>query len=146
MGDRGLEPLTSCVSSRRSKGISCVFRGFWVTISPSDPPICNLTCNPGNFHMSRLYKMTWEKSKQRWRKMYQGRIYTVSPQTLGCPPTKDESYQAANGWWEAKLTEIKGQPSTRFDHLVEELEALRDTGYLLRGYDYLINYVRRSAL
>jgi site-specific recombinase XerD len=95
--------------------------------------------------MSRLYKMTWEKSKQRWRKMYHGRIYTVSPQSLGCPPTKDESYQAANGWWEAKLTEIKGQPSTRFEHLVKELEALRGTSDLPRGYDYLINYVRRSA-
>jgi hypothetical protein len=78
--------------------------------------------------MSRLYKMTWEKSKQRWRKMYQGRIYTVSPRSLGCPPTKDESYQAANGWWEAKLTEIKGQPSTRFDHL--------DVGNGQRGYNF----------
>ena len=93
--------------------------------------------------MSWLYKMTWEKSKQRWRKMYHGRIYTISPQSLGCPPTKDESYQAANVWWEAKLTEIKGQPPVL--SILSRNRSPRDTSHLPIGYDYLINYVRRSA-
>ena len=68
--------------------------------------------------------MTWEKRKQRWRKMYHGRIYTISPGTLGCPATKDESYQAANAWWEVKLTEIRGQePPDRFDLVIRQLRA-----------------------
>ena len=44
------------------------------------------------------------------------------------------------------MTEIKGQPSSRFDHLVKELEAQKDKSYLPNGYDYLIKYIRRSAL
>jgi integrase len=95
--------------------------------------------------MSRLYRMTWEKSKARWRKMHKGKIYIISPQALGCPSTKDESYLAANAWWEAKLTEINAQPNSRFDHIIQELEALKQTGVLQSGYDYLIDYVKRQA-
>jgi hypothetical protein len=69
--------------------------------------------------------MTWEKSKLRWRKMHRGKVYVISPTTLGCEPTKEQSYLVANAWWDAKLAEIKGQPDARFDHIVRVLETLK---------------------
>jgi integrase len=38
--------------------------------------------------------------------MYRGKIYTVSCDALGCPPTKEASASAANRWWTAKRAEI----------------------------------------
>ncbi len=58
--------------------------------------------------MPRLYTMTWEKSKCRWRKMHKGRVYVVSCSELGTPATKDDSYEAANQWWQAKHRELTG--------------------------------------
>ena len=55
-------------------------------------------------------ELTWEQSTHRWKKVYKGRSYTVSCKALGVPPTKLESYQAANEWWAAKRTEIDGNP------------------------------------
>jgi site-specific recombinase XerD len=76
--------------------------------------------------MSRRYKMTWEKGKQRWRKMHGGKIYTISPERLGCPSSKDESYREANAWWETKLIEIRGQaPPDQYDLLIKKLQASR---------------------
>jgi integrase len=95
--------------------------------------------------MSRLFKMTWEKSKLRWRKMHRGKVYVISPTTLGCEPTKEQSYLAANAWWDAKLAEIKGQPDARFDHIVRVLETLKQDSPYQAGYDAVIDYVRRSA-
>ena len=51
-------------------------------------------------------EMTWEKSKLRWRKMYKGKIYTITCQSLGVPQNKDASTTAANSWWKAKQTEL----------------------------------------
>src|SRR3954447_7940393 len=62
-------------------------------------------CNPENLNMIND-SMTWEPAKARWRKMYRGRMYTVSCSRLGCPPTKLDSYKAANDWWLAKRAEI----------------------------------------
>ena len=95
--------------------------------------------------MSRHFKMTWEKSKLRWRKMYRGKVYVISPTTLGCEPTKEQSYLAANAWWDAKLAEIRGQPDARFDHIVRVLENLKQDSPYQAGYDAVIDYVRRSA-
>jgi integrase len=53
--------------------------------------------------------MTWEPSKARWRKMYKGKVHTISCATLGCPPSKVASYKAANDWWVAKRAEIDGR-------------------------------------
>jgi integrase len=53
--------------------------------------------------------MTWEPGPRRWRKLYRGKLYTVSCRQLGVPDTKGDSYQAANAWWQAKRTEIDGQ-------------------------------------
>ena len=57
--------------------------------------------------------MTWEKPKLRWRKMYKGKVYTVSCKELGVPENKEASYQAANAWWADKLIELQrtGGPS-----------------------------------
>jgi len=54
--------------------------------------------------------LTWEQSTHRWKKVYKGRSYTVSCRALGVPPTKLESYQAANDWWATKRIEIDGNP------------------------------------
>lgn len=71
--------------------------------------------------------MTWEPAKSRWRKMYKGRIYTVSCDALGCPGNKAHSYQAANAWWAAKRAEIDNQtPAAKRSYEVETLEKRRD--------------------
>src|SRR5271157_106385 len=71
--------------------------------------------------------MTWEAPKRRWRKMYKGHIYTISCDALGCPPTKAESYQAANQWWIDKKAELESQkPTCEFSHEVKTLEHRRD--------------------
>lgn len=68
--------------------------------------------------------MTWEHRKARWRKIYQGKLYTISCYRLGVPPTKEESYKAANAWWLAKKTEIDGTQAA--SHFIRELEKRRD--------------------
>ena len=50
--------------------------------------------------------LTWEQATRRWKKVYKGRSYTISCKALNVPPTKMESYQAANAWWAAKRAEI----------------------------------------
>jgi hypothetical protein len=59
--------------------------------------------------MSRKQTMTWEKARSRWRKMFEGKVYTVSPKELGTPATKEASQDAANEWWEAKQAELEGR-------------------------------------
>src|SRR5262245_5525392 len=53
--------------------------------------------------------MTWEPGPRRWRKLYRGKLFTVSCRQLGVPDTKNDSYQAANAWWVARRAEIDGQ-------------------------------------
>src|SRR5262245_51831863 len=60
--------------------------------------------------MGRLFRMTWAPSKHRWRKMHKGQIHTVSCGALGCAPTKEESYRAANAWWERRFSELVAKP------------------------------------
>lgn len=64
-------------------------------------------------------ELTWEQSTHRWKKVYKGRAYTVSCKALGVPPTKLESYQAANEWWAAKRIGIDGNvpPLPNAQHL-----------------------------
>ena len=64
-------------------------------------------------------ELTWERGTCRWKKVYKGRSYTVSCKALGVPPTKVESYQAANEWWDAKRAEIDGNlpPHPNAEHL-----------------------------
>lgn len=77
--------------------------------------------------------MTWEKPKLRWRKMYRGKVYTVSCEQLKVPATKEDSYQAANEWWRRKLAELQAEavPASRpgrhpHDDIIRDLEQRRD--------------------
>lgn len=65
--------------------------------------------------------MTWEPAKSRWRKMHKGKLYTVSCDTLGCPRTKAESYQAANAWWESRLAGLT--PSHPHATVLQDLDS-----------------------
>ena len=58
--------------------------------------------------MPRKCLMTWEGAPNfRWTKMYRGTRYRVTCEDLGVPRTKEDSYQAANAWWEKKLAETR---------------------------------------
>jgi len=74
--------------------------------------------------MARKYTMSWEGSPYfRWVKMYKGTRYRISCTDLELPQvswTKDESYHAANAWWEKKRAEIDGQDPRR--KIVGELQ------------------------
>lgn len=70
--------------------------------------------------------MTWEPRKHRWRKMFQGRLYTISCVQLGCPETKVDSHQAANAWWGKKKLEIEGAPQSPHEHILTDLELEQD--------------------
>ena len=72
-------------------------------------------------------QMTWEPVKARWKKIFRGKSYTISCTTLGVPPSKTASYQAANAWWEDKKAEIEAAvPPHPMASVVAELERRRD--------------------
>ena len=90
--------------------------------------------------------MTWEPRKDRWRKIYKRKLYTISCYQLGVLSTKEASYKAANAWWLAKKTEIDGAAPA--SHVIDELQKRRDW-CLLHGearqavdYDAAISEVR----
>ncbi len=60
--------------------------------------------------MPRKYLMSWEGSPAfRWKKEFRKTIYRVSCRELGFAEkswTKEDTYQAANEWWEKKKSEI----------------------------------------
>lgn len=56
--------------------------------------------------MSATYLMSWESESSRWVKMHNGFRYRITCAELKVPPTKQESYLAANEWWREKLIEI----------------------------------------
>ena len=64
--------------------------------------------------------MTWEIPRKRWRKVYQSRVYHVTPKELGCPPTKEASYRVANAWWQKKKAELDAPPRWSVNHDVVE--------------------------
>ena len=79
--------------------------------------------------MPALELMYWNLPQKRWFKKYRGKMYAVSPRTLGCEPTKEASRQAANEWWEKKLAEIdealgkaKRHPANLVQHYEEAIE------------------------
>jgi len=76
--------------------------------------------------MPASYLMTWEPKPRRWRKMYQGKLFTVSCRDLGVLETKEASYQAANAWWAGKRAEIEEGPRRPHDGILAELELRRD--------------------
>lgn len=60
--------------------------------------------------MPRKFLMSWEGEPHcRWVKMYRRTRYRVACADLGLPReywTKDQSYQAANSWWQRKHAEL----------------------------------------
>jgi integrase len=56
--------------------------------------------------VARVYLMSWIPRQKRWMKMYRGKRYAVSCRQLRVPATKDDSWRAANDWWEAKQAEL----------------------------------------
>jgi integrase len=82
--------------------------------------------------------------------MHQGKVYTVSCDTLGAPPTKEQSYQAANAWWQSKVGGIQPPPPLcRFDHIIAEFERrkawLVHQGRDASGVDGNMQLVREMA-
>lgn len=57
--------------------------------------------------------MTFERTKNRWRKMHNGETYTISCKRLGTPKDRTASRAAANEWWINKEKEINGTPASR---------------------------------
>src|SRR4051812_10142734 len=53
--------------------------------------------------------MSWIPRRKGWYKKYRGDLYSVSARQLGSEPTKQDSWRAANRWWEAKKAEIDAQ-------------------------------------
>ena len=46
--------------------------------------------------------MTWVGSSRRWTKKYRDRWFAISCKKLGVPGTKEESWRAANAWWDVQ--------------------------------------------
>lgn len=44
--------------------------------------------------------MNWVPSQKRWNRMLEGKRLWVSPRQLGCPPSREESREAANAYWQ----------------------------------------------
>src|SRR5438034_2433686 len=74
----------------------------------------------GNTTMPRKPEMTWVPGRGLGRKMYRGKVYTVSCRQLReqgydvISDTKEGSYPAANAWWHKKeheLWEAERQPA-----------------------------------
>jgi integrase len=70
----------------------------------------------------RHFLMTYIPGRKGWMREYKGKKYAVSCAQLGCPPTKEQSWLAANNWWERKQAQIDAQdqpvPATSvLDHI-----------------------------
>lgn len=77
--------------------------------------------------MPRTFEMNWEGAPNyRWVKMYRGRRYRVSCDELGCPRTKEDSFQQANNWWRERRDQAS-QPVLSD----EQLETLEDLNHKL---------------
>lgn len=51
--------------------------------------------------------MSWDgKPNFRWKKTRHGVPYSVTCDDLGCPRTKEDSWQAANEWWRQQLVRL----------------------------------------
>lgn len=76
------------------------------------------------------YEMSWEPTRRRWWKQYEGKRYVISCRQLAkwageyVPQTKEGSRPFANRWWIAKKREIDHAPPA--DHpFAEDLRAIQ---------------------
>lgn len=85
--------------------------------------------------MARQCLMTWEKRKNRWRKIHtksKATPYLVTPEELGFPNGgKTETWQAANDWWKKKLLELEKTTKDNHPHAVH-LAELREKEAIAR--------------
>ena len=76
--------------------------------------------------MARNLHMSWLGGTRRWMKMYRGKRYAISCRQLNVPLTKEDSWRAANAWWEAKQAELDAAahpPSDTFtDNVVNAMQ------------------------
>jgi len=73
--------------------------------------------------MSAKFDLTWDQKNRRWRKVFRGKIYTISCGALSVPDNKKDSYQAANAWWLKRRDEIEGSiPPHPHHEVITELE------------------------
>lgn len=86
--------------------------------------------------MSATYLMSWESESARWVKMHNGFRYRITCAELKVPPTKQESYLAANEWWREKLTEIGPKKRKEIIPRPDQEEAINEM-------DRRIEYARR---
>ncbi len=93
--------------------------------------------------MAKRELMGWEKRGKRWVKRYKGTLYYVSPQKLGCPPTKEGSREKMNQHWVTRMAEIdaadEDPEAKRLDGINAQLEkivAIRERQ--VRAYDAAI--------
>jgi site-specific recombinase XerD len=94
--------------------------------------------------MARKIVGTWDSKRGRWT-IWHGKRYTITPSALGCPATKEGSYQAFNDWWEKKKIEIDGQAQTsgRFGATIRDL-ITKQQWCANNGYDDEANRLSES--
>jgi hypothetical protein len=88
----------------------------------------------------RKFLMSWEgKPYYRWVKMFQGVRYRVTCEALGLRRdrwTKEDSWQAANQWWQGRLAELGQKPKG-----VEQVESVIESA---GGLEKLVDTVVRG--
>lgn len=57
-------------------------------------------------NVPKSYSMTYVPGQKRWIKVYKGKAHSVSCRQLGCLPSKEASWLAANQWWDYRKKEI----------------------------------------
>jgi integrase len=77
--------------------------------------------------MPKKYVMNWQQDKSRWRKMHRGQWFFVTPKELGCRPTKEASWKAANEWWARKLATLAAPVLDPANFQVRRVLESRDT-------------------
>lgn|GEM_PF-5582587 len=88
--------------------------------------------------MAAQYLMSWEGGKKhRWVKMHNGVRYRVSCIDLNAPPTKVDSYLAANQWWRQKLNSLGPKQKKQLAPRPDQEDAIREI-------DRRIDFAQRS--
>lgn len=88
--------------------------------------------------MAAQYLMSWEGgSKNRWVKMHNGVRYRVSCMELNAPPTKVDSYLAANQWWRQKLNSLGPKQKKQLIPRPDQEDAIHEL-------DRRIDFAKRS--
>jgi hypothetical protein len=95
--------------------------------------------------MPAVYHLTWDGSNKRWRIMHKGQRYVISCRQLGTPPTKEQSYRAANEWWRQKLTQLDVD-SSRKKTLIAQLDSQSEFVERLINHTDRLGAVAEKAL